>query len=149
VSGAGVRARAFTKAVAWDFDNDGPPRPLPSPTSGEAELLYHNQGGGSFREVAGELGLASDPQLPCWFFDYDNDGWLDLFVAASSTRWRRRRDSGLPEAGERRNSTGTRRPLLDVTQEAGFAQCATGANFGDLDGDGWLDIHLGTERRPI
>ena len=43
--------------------------------------LYHNEGDGTFRDVAPELGVTgADLSFACWFWDYDNDGRLDLFV---------------------------------------------------------------------
>jgi hypothetical protein len=87
----------------------------------------------------------------CWFWDYDNDGWLDLFVAGY-----RIQDVGdiaadylgLPHAGERarlyrNNHDGT---FTDATRDAGLYQVLhmMGSNFGDLDNDGWLDFYVGT-----
>jgi hypothetical protein len=89
--------------------------------------------------------------FPAWFFDFDNDGWLDLFVCGYGVKdvgVVAKDYLGLPHNGERsrlyrNNHNGTFR---DVTKEAGLYKVLLGmaANFGDLDNDGWLDFYLGT-----
>ena len=85
-----------------------------------------------------------------WFFDYDNDGWPDLFVASfyAVDRGDIATYLGLPQkAGTmklyRNLGNGTFR---DVTKETGLDKVfmPMGANFGDVDNDGYLDIYLGT-----
>ena len=85
-----------------------------------------------------------------WFFDYDNDGALDLFVAnyVPSVTEIARGFLGLPPEAETTRlyrNTG-RGGFEDVTAAAGVARVtqAMGANFGDIDNDGFLDIYLGT-----
>jgi len=87
--------------------------------------------------------------FPAWFWDYDNDGSLDLFVAGYGGDLNTLVKSYLrpnPKFGLNalfRNEGGRFR---DVSKEAGLnLQTLTmGANFGDLDNDGWLDFYLGT-----
>ena len=80
---AGVARTAFTKGAAWgDYDNDGYPDLYVSNYVGE-NFLYHNQRNGTFTERAKTLGVDKPVMsFTTWFFDYDNDGWLDLFVAS-------------------------------------------------------------------
>ena len=78
---AGVTNDRFGKGVAWgDYDDDGLPDLYVS-NLGQANRLYHNQGDGTFVDVAAELRVTgSNHGFACWFWDYDNDGRLDLWV---------------------------------------------------------------------
>jgi len=147
---AGVARAAFTKAVAWgDYDDDGRPDLYVS-NFGEPNFLYHNEGSGRFRDVAREAGVDGPlMSFPAWFWDYDNDGRLDLFVASfvNSVSEVARDYLRLPPRAETmrlyRNVGGR---FEDVTRAVGLDHVAPamGANFGDLDNDGWLDVHVGT-----
>ena len=79
---AGVTNGRFTKGVAWgDYDDDGLPDLYVSNLAGD-NRLYHNEGDGTFVDVAGELGVTGPHKsFPVWFWDFDNDGHLDLFVS--------------------------------------------------------------------
>jgi tetratricopeptide (TPR) repeat protein len=148
---AGVRRTAFSKGSVWgDYDNDGDPDLYVS-NYGEPNFFYVNNGDGTFTERAAQLDIARPiMSFPTWFFDYDNDGWLDLFVASfvPSVTEVVRHYLGLPVRAEtfklyRNNRHGG---FEDVTAAVGLARVAPvmGANFGDLDNDGFLDIYLGT-----
>lgn len=148
---AGVNRVAFTKGVAWgDYDDDGYPDLYVS-NYGEENFLYHNNRDGTFQEVAKQLGVEQPLwSFPTWFWDYDNDGKLDLFVASyffGNGEWVRSY-LGLPRQGDSmklyRNAGNGR--FVDVTREMGLDRsvAAMGANFGDLDNDGFLDFYLGT-----
>ena len=80
---AGVRRTAFTKAVsAGDYDNDGFPDLYVSNFS-DGNVLFHNNGNKTFRDVTAVAGVhGADRGFPAWFFDYDNDGWLDIFASS-------------------------------------------------------------------
>jgi len=147
---AGVDRASFVKGATWgDYDNDGRPDLYVS-NFGEENFLYHNQGDGTFKEVAKELGVEKPVMsFPAWFFDYDNDGWLDLFVASfmPSVTEVARGFLGLPPQAETMRlyrNTGGR--FQDVTKAVGLDRVVPtmGANFGDLDEDGYLDFYLGT-----
>lgn len=155
---SGVSVARFVKGVtAGDYDNDGRPDLYISCLDGP-NLLYHNDGAGKvpgqwhFTEVAKRAGVTEpEHSFPTWFFDYDNDGWEDLFVSGYDIRNVGDVAAdylGLPNGGERprlyrNNRDGT---FTNVTVEAGlYRVCHTmGCNFGDLDNDGWLDFYLAT-----
>ncbi|WP_082125193.1 FG-GAP-like repeat-containing protein [Silvibacterium bohemicum] len=150
-SSAGVDRSAFTKAVvSADYDGDGYPDFFVSNMSG-GNFLYHNNGNNTFTEVAAKAGVeASWAGFAAWFFDYDNDGWPDLFVTSdySSIDETMRTYLKLPHNGRplrlyknMRNGT-----FQDVTAKVGLDKVymPMGANYGDVDNDGFLDIYLGT-----
>jgi hypothetical protein len=94
--------------------------------------LYHNNHNGTFTDVTDKSGVG----FPCWAMgavvgDYNNDGWPDLLVTCYG---------GV--VLYRNNGDGT---FTDVTKQAGLggdSAWATGATFGDYDGDGWSDLFV-------
>jgi hypothetical protein len=160
-SDVGLEVYGWVKGAAWgDFDNDGLPDLYISRLF-EPNLLFHNEGrqgakGWRFTDVTNKAGVG-DPRdsFSCWFWDYDNDGWQDLFVASCSAgdfthvAGQVAADYlGQPFTAEtprlyRNNHNGT---FTDVSRAEGLhhALYTMGANFGDIDNDGWLDIYLGT-----
>ena len=147
---AGVDKVAFTKGVvAADYDKDGYPDIYVSNASG-ANFLYHNNGDLTFTEI-GRLAGVQAPyfSFATWFFDYDNDGWPDIFVNTyfSSVDQVMRSYLGLPTSVEtlklyRNLHNGT---FEDVTAKVGLDKVLMpmGSDFGDVDNDGYLDIYLG------
>ncbi len=146
---AGVENVRFAKAVAWgDYDNDGDPDLFVS-NFGD-NRLYRNNADGTFTDIAPELGLKKPvpESFPTWFFDYDNDGDLDLFVAdyrqqaaqVSASYFGATFPSGNPMLW--RNDGGR---FVEVSRQLGITRPAMpmGSNYGDLDNDGWLDFYLG------
>lgn len=154
---AGVENGGFTKAVAWgDFDGDGFADLYVSNFGGD-NRLYRNRGNATFEDVAPRLGVTGPKySFPAWFWDYDNDGALDLFVASYPYEARAGlRNLFFVAAGYLGASVGETSKLYrgdgdggfsDVTSTAGVGRVTMpmGANFGDLDNDGFLDFYLGT-----
>ncbi len=155
---AGVTNLRYTKGVAWgDYDDDGDPDLYVS-NFGE-NRLYRNDGSAGFVDVAPELGV-TEPRVESfatWFFDYDNDGDLDLYVGDYRSQAARVTASyfgiASPEGQPllyRNDSIGTLGArgagFTEVSRASGLTRPAMpmGANYGDLDNDGWLDFYLGT-----
>jgi hypothetical protein len=148
---AGVDRIAFTKGVAaGDYDNDGYMDLYVSNLDGD-NFLYHNNRNNTFTEVAKEAGVPGNGHgFATWFFDYDNDGWPDIFVTSffPSVDESLRTYLNLPHNATtlklyRNLGNGHFR---DVTAEVGLDKVLMpmGANYGDIDNDGFLDIYLGT-----
>jgi hypothetical protein len=132
--------------AAWgDFDNDGwldlyvvnLAGPIPgadgaAPPSPARAALFRNEGDGTFRDIAAAAGV----QFHGWGMgaapaDYDNDGWLDLFVSAYGEN-----------ALYHNNGDGT---FTEHTERAGLAGHSgfwSGARWGDYDRDGLLDLYV-------
>jgi tetratricopeptide (TPR) repeat protein len=148
---AGVDRAAFTKGVAAaDFDNDGYVDFYVS-NFGGGNFLYHNNHNMTFTDVAKQAGVqAPYSSFATWFFDYDNDGWPDIFVASYANYTVdqvMRSYLGLPIQADtlklyRNLHNGT---FEDVTEQVGLNNeyMPMGAGFGDVDNDGYLDIYLG------
>jgi hypothetical protein len=148
---AGIDKVGFSKGVAAsDYDNDGYADLFVSNLTGP-NFLYHNNHDNTFTEVAEAAGVQGPVKgFAAWFFDYDNDGWPDLFVTSYfvSVEETARTYLGLPHNATtlklyKNMKDGT---FKDVTTEVGLDKVfmPMGANFGDIDNDGFLDIYLGT-----
>ncbi len=148
---AHINRTAFSKGVAAaDYDNDGYPDLYVSNMSG-VNFLYHNNHDNTFTEVAHKAGVLGPGRgFATWFFDYDNDGWPDLFVTSyfTSVEESARTYMGLPHNATslklyKNLGDGTFR---DVSADVGLDKVfmPMGANFGDIDNDGFLDIYMGT-----
>ncbi len=110
-------------------------------------LLYINQGDGTFKEMAHAYGLdVNDASVMAAFCDYDRDGWLDVFI-----------QTNYPQTAENRheqrnylfhnNGNGT---FTDVTDKAGIGGKTQGhsATWWDYDGDGWPDLYVANDFTP-
>jgi hypothetical protein len=163
---AGVADPGFSTSAAWfDYDNDGKldlfvahyiewsiekdqycsldgknkSYCTPQAYKGESSTLFHNNGNGTFENVTQRAGL-HDPtskSLGVALLDYDNDGWLDLFVANDTE----------PNKLYRNNHNGT---FTDVAvaagiaySEAGTTRAGMGADAADYDNSGWQSLVIG------
>ncbi len=149
---AGVLNERCGKGSGWgDYDGDGKLDLLVSNMRGPARL-YHNEGNGKFVDKAPELGVTG-PEIgfACWFWDFDNDGKLDIYINENDTFMADYAAIALGEPNENRSRPTLYRNLgaegfRDVAAEVGLARAFTpmGCNFGDVNNDGFLDIYLGT-----
>ena len=110
---------------------------------GAPNLLYINQGDGTFKEEAQARGLAvTDASVMAAFCDYDRDGFLDVFIQTNIL------DSSRPNGQSdylfHNNGDGT---FTDVTARAGISGEAQGhsAAWWDYDGDGWPDLYVAND----
>ncbi len=149
-----------------DFDNDGYPD-LYVTGYGRA-ILYHNNGNGTFTDVAAKAGVADEGgwSTSAGWFDYDKDGWLDL-VVANYIEWSPKNNL---YCGERRpgyrsychpgnykgqqiklyhnNHDGT---FTDVSEASGVGKPEAkgmGVVLADLNNDGWPDIAIANDSWP-
>jgi len=147
---SGIDLVRWAKAVvAADYDHDGYMDFYVSTYRDDSEL-WHNNHNLTFTNVAQQAGVPSTAHgFPAWFFDYDNDGWPDLFVAAYYMSVEETMKSYL-ELPLKANTMKLYKNLgngafRDVTEQVGLNKTfmSMGANFGDVDNDGYLDIYLG------
>jgi hypothetical protein len=129
---AGV-ANAFGRgrSVNWvDVDNDGH-LDLFVKNHQSPNVLYRNNGDGTFTDVAPAAGLAAAPGTVSSWADYDRDGRMDLLITAPTG----------PDQLWRNNGDGT---FTEVTVPAGLGALANGGGiaWGDYDGDGYPDVYI-------
>lgn len=168
----GLEVTAFVKGATWgDYDNDGDPDLYVSVYGGD-NLLFRNDGDNgqhTFENVAPDAGVEAPRfSFPTWFWDFNNDGWQDIFVAgfagrlgtsATQTEDRASRTTALRDIVRlylnepiefsetprlyRNNKDGT---FTEVSTETHLNRAifVMGANFGDIDNDGFPDVYLGT-----
>jgi enediyne biosynthesis protein E4 len=163
---AGLAGSGFPTGAVWfDYDNDGKldlfvahyvdwsqkadqfcsldgkdkSYCTPEAYKGESSRLYHNLGNGRFEDVTKRAGL-SDPNgksLGVVLLDYDNDGWLDLFVSndtAPNKLYHNNRNGTFSETGF---AAGV------AFSDAGRARAGMGADAGDYDRSGRQSLLIG------
>jgi hypothetical protein len=148
---AGLSEQAFAKGCAWlDFDNDDFPDLFVNNLNGTGQL-YRNNRDGSFSNVTTQLGVEGPVAgFSCWAWDYDNDGWLDIFATsyrrtlADVVKGLQGESVQAPRSALYRNREG--KQFQDVAAEVGLdgVYATMGSNYGDFDNDGFLDMYLGT-----
>ena len=130
---AGVNAAHRTRAVLWgDVDQDGY-IDLYVANLAAPNYLYHNNGDGTFTDITAEanaqdFGIA----MGSLFFDYDNDGDLDLYLT---------HDANQPNILYRNDGTGH---FDDVSAQSGanIAAQGMGVDFADINNDGFFDLYI-------
>jgi hypothetical protein len=109
------------------------PRGLP----GDTNILYHNNGDGTFTDVSEKAGILKPGphySITAVSYDFDNDGWPDIYVAVDSQ----------PSMLFHNNHDGTFTDVAVIAgcaySENGHEQAGMGVGVGDYDCDGWFDI---------
>jgi hypothetical protein len=151
-------ARAGMGVDAADYDRSGYPSLIITNFSNQMLSLYHNEGNGLFLDEAprSEVGRATLLTLGfgCFFFDYDNDGWPDIFVAnghiENEIERVQKRVTYAQPPHLFRNLGGNKFQEVTASMGAGFAapRVARGAAYADIDNDGFLDLLLTTNGGP-
>ena len=164
LTGAGLDYN-FGVAVG-DYDNDG--REDLFVCGAARNVLYHNNGDGTFTDVTAESGIGGKPEntlsVAAAWFDYDNDGLLDLIVS-NYTFWTPKLDfrctmdskdyycdpRRYPSVPARLYHNLGNGKFVDVTAQAGFAASpgkGMGISIADFNGDGRPDVFIANDTEP-
>jgi len=126
-AGLGVKFSTQGSIIA-DFNNDGF-QDIYIASDLDPNVLFRNNGNGTFTEVAGEVGVANYRRaVDCAYGDFNHDGWMDLYVGNFDS----------PNRLYLNNGDGSFEDDSGVT--ADYAR-TIGASTGDYNGDGWLDMY--------
>jgi hypothetical protein len=164
---AGLAGEGYSMAAATaDYDNDGAPDLFVAGVY--RSFLYRNRGDGTFEDVTSAAGLAPDGStdgriwsISAGWLDYDNDGWLDLFVS-NYVQWDAKTEprcglpgyrmychpdqyAGHPNQLFRNNRNGT---FSDVSAASGVRDHVgkgMGVAFADFDGNGFTDVFVAND----
>ena len=150
--------RAGMGATAGDFDNDGDQDLFVTNLTREGSTLYRNNNKGEFHDASDALGITKFSFLSTGFgvtwFDYDNDGWLDLYAANGAVtmmpKLPKLKDTPYPFAQPNQlfhneSATGFRE-ITDASLS--LAEVSRGLAAGDIDNDGDLDLLVTNNNGP-
>jgi hypothetical protein len=154
-SATGLQVNGFVKGVSWgDINNDNQPDLYVSFMGQDNQLWVNREG--KFTNIATTAGV-TEPKMsfPTWFFDYDNDGYQDIFVSGYDSKRLEKvgEDMGLEYSGKspvgelcRLYHNNGNETFTDVSKTLGLNKImyTMGSNFGDLDQDGYLDMYCAT-----
>ncbi len=126
----------YSRGCAWgDYDNDGY---LDLFVAGHTNLLYHNNGNGTFTKITTGA-IVTDPilveSIGCTWVDYDNDGYLDLFVVSIGDKNALYHNNG--------NSTFTKINSGSLVNDGAIN--SVDAAWADYDNDGFMDVIIAND----
>ena len=162
LSGMGLSGRGRTMAAMCislgDYDNDGRLDLYISDFLKSSDHLWHNDGKGGFEEVSDRAGLtvATHDVLSFGggFFDYDNDGWLDLFIANGHVYPEIEKSaqfSHYKQINSLFHNEGNGK-FVEMTKQSGNGfetpYVGRGVAFADFDNDGFMDLVVGNNGDP-
>lgn len=154
VKGLHIDHEVIKAVVTGDYDNDGHMDIFVSSWN-DKNHLFKNRGSLQFEDVTTQAGVAAPiASFPAWFWDYDNDGHLDLLVSRFVFDYRNDIAQYFSPQGPlkpsvnipvvyRNRGDGTFKdaaPEMDLR----YGALSMGANFGDINNDGFLDFYMGT-----
>lgn len=144
------QAEAGMGVDAGDFDGNGTDDIFITHLMDETNTLYVNLGEGFFEDRTREAGLGMPGRrftgFGTFFFDYDNDGWLDLFVANGAVQLV---PLGQPDQLFRNTGKGSFVEIVDgLSPEFSLLEIGRGAAFGDVDNDGDTDFLVTNNNGP-
>jgi len=155
------QAEAGMGVDAADFDSNGTDDIFITHLMDETNTLYVNQGEALFEDRTREAGLAIPGRrftgFGTLFFDYDNDGALDLFVANGAVQLlpqlvREKHPFPLGQPNQLFRNTG-KAGFVEIGAEAGpdlqLLEVSRGAAFGDVDNDGDTDVLVTNNNGPV
>ena len=140
----------FAKGCTWfDYDNDDFPDLFVN-NMADAARLYHNNRKGRFEEVTSPMGIDGPTGFSCGAFDYNNDGWLDIFAVEYG--WpvaeviHGMQGKPVDRTGNRlyRNRQGKGFEDVSLDVDLGAYYATMGLNYADFDNDGYQDIYHAT-----
>ena len=145
--------------ASGDFDADGDEDLFVTNIVGETFVLYLNDGRGSFDDARARVGLAAPTAAFTGFgtgwLDYDNDGWLDLFITNGAVNIvEAQRGEKFPFRMRNQLFRNTGAGRFEETSKAGGpafdrAEIGRGAAFGDVDNDGDMDVVVTNNNGPV
>ena len=153
-------AKAGMGVTLADVENNASQVLLVTNLTREGVTVFHGDGRGQFDDTTAQFGLLQPTfgytGFGTQWFDYDNDGWLDLFIANGAVTILGSERGGPSRYSQRKqlfHNEGRGKRFRETSQLAGagfqIEEVSRGAAFGDLDNDGSIDIVVANNNGPV